>query len=196
MMMGHSFRISPSALVMTGLLMISLLTTTGCEGPYSSIAQQQTAPKPALLAPGDRLRLIVFGQAQLSGDFLIADDGDMSIPLVGRVPLSGLTAAQAERKLRQRLANGIIADPQVSVDVLRYRPIYVIGEVTRPGSYEPAGRLSVISAIALAGGFTYRARPDRITLMRDNDPSRNQIPATIDTPVGPGDVIIVPERWF
>jgi polysaccharide export outer membrane protein len=167
-------------------------------GCYSApvATEPETPPGPTTLGPGDRVRVIVFGQQQLSGDFVIGDDGSLSLPLVGRMPVAGLTAGQAEKAMRDRLGHGIIVNPEVSIDVLQYRPVYVVGEVVRPGGYELVGKGRVINAVALAGGFTYRARTDRIMVMRDGDPERKLVYVTERTPVGPGDTVIVPERWF
>ena len=178
----------------TLLAVFGLLMLAGCVEPALILGPQQAA-SPTHLGPGDRLRVIVFGQNQLSGDFLVAADGDVSLPLAGRVHVAGLTEAQAEHALHDRLASGIIKDPAVTVDVVRYRPIYVVGEVARPGGYEATGRLTVINAVTLAGGYTYRARRDQINLLREADPN-SPIPVTDTTPVNPGDVIVVPERWF
>ena len=178
----------------TLLAAIGLLMVAGCVQPAIVIGPPQAAAATAL-GPGDRLRVIVFGQNQLSGDFVIADDGDISLPLAGRLHVAGLTAADAERVVRERLARGIIKEPAITIDVIRYRPIYIVGEVTRPGGYEPVGRLTVIDAVALAGGYTYRARRDQISLLREGDPN-SATPVADTTPVAPGDVIVVPERWF
>jgi protein involved in polysaccharide export with SLBB domain len=185
----------PFAQILTALVITGPMVVGGCAAPTVSTEPEQAAA-PVLIGPGDRLRVIVFGQNQLSGDFVIADDGNLSLPLAGRIPLAGLTPAQGEKALKDRLEQGIVTKPEVSIDVVRYRPVYVVGEVTRPGGYEPIGELSVINAVALAGGFTYRAQRDQLTLLREGDPHRTPIPVSEATPVGPGDVIIVPERWF
>jgi protein involved in polysaccharide export with SLBB domain len=176
-------------------IMCAIFLLNGCAtAPVAPVLQETAGP--IALGPGDRVRVIIFGQTQLSGDFLIADDGNLSLPLVGRIHLAGLTVAKSEEILRERLAQGIVTDPHVSIDIIHYRPVYVIGEVTRPGGYEPIGQLSVIDAVALAGGFTYRAKTDQLTLLRESDPQKSPIPVTNTTPIAPGDVIIIPERWF
>lgn len=183
------FHLIPRLAAIVGLLMIA-----GCVQPAVVLGPPQAAV-PARLSPGDRLRVIVFGQNQLSGDFIIADDGTISLPLVGRVPLAGMTPAEAEANIRTRLAHGIVKEPVVNIDVVTYQPVYVVGEVARPGGYQASGRLNVISAVALAGGYTYRARRDAIGVLRAGDPNQ-LVPVTDNTPVGPGDVVVVPERWF
>ena len=151
---------------------------------------------PFPLGPGDRLRVVIFEQNQLGGEFAIGDDGTISLPLVGRLPVAGLTPAAAEKLIADRLGHGILKEPQVNVEVLHYRPLYVYGEVTKPGAYDFAGRPLVVDAVVLAGGYTYRALQSGITVIRNSDPERTPIAVRETTPVGPGDVIHVPERWF
>ncbi len=177
------------------LLIIAGFALVGaCEALLPVGAPVAVAPWP--LGAGDRLRVTVFEQNQLGGEFTVSDDGALSLPLVGRLPVVGLTPAETENLIKERLKNGIVAEPQVNVDVLHYRPVYVYGEVTKPGAYDFAGKMLVVNGVSLAGGYTYRARKDRITVMRSTDPDRIAAPATETTPVGPGDVIFVPERWF
>jgi protein involved in polysaccharide export with SLBB domain len=177
------------------LLIIAAFAAVGaCEAPLPVVAPVAIAPWP--LGAGDRLRVTVFEQNQLGGEFTVGDDGAISLPLVGRLPVTGLTPAAAEKLIKERLSHGIVTEPQVNVDVLHYRPVYVYGEVTKPGAYDFVGKPLVVNAVSLAGGYTYRARKDRITLMRAADPDRIAVPVTETTPVGPGDVIFVPERWF
>jgi polysaccharide export outer membrane protein len=175
--------------------MIAAFAAVGaCEASLPVEAPVAVSPWP--LGSGDRLRIIVFAQDQLGGEFIVGDDGAISLPLVGRLPVAGLTPTEAENLIKERLSRGVVTEPQVNVDVLHYRPLYVYGEVTKPGVYDFAGNLLVVNAVALAGGYTYRARKDRITIIRYADPERIRVPATETTPVGPGDVIFVPERWF
>jgi protein involved in polysaccharide export with SLBB domain len=177
------------------LLMIAAFAAVGaCEASLPVEAPVAVSPWP--LGSGDRLRIIVFAQDQLGGEFIVGDDGAISLPLVGRLPVAGLTPTEAENLIKERLSRGVVTEPQVNVDVLHYRPLYVYGEVTKPGVYDFAGNLLVVNAVALAGGYTYRARKDRITIIRYADPERIRVPATETTPVGPGGVIFVPERWF
>jgi polysaccharide export outer membrane protein len=89
-----------------------------------------------------------------------------------------------------------LKDPSVSVDVLNYRPFYIFGEVNNPGSYAYVNGMTVVNAIAMAGGFTYRAKKSRVEITRANDPSKTPKEGNPDTPVLPGDVIEVPERFF
>jgi polysaccharide export outer membrane protein len=163
------------------------------------------APPPApastadanLLHVGDTVTITVFGQPQLTGEQLVDDHGEVSVLLAGRTKLAGLTPTAAEAALRERLGEGgIVVNPSVSVVVTHHLPVYVVGEVTKPGSYDWAGDLRAINAVALAGGYTYRAKQQDLRVIRHGDPSRQQYAADQSTAIEPGDTVIVPERWF
>lgn len=148
------------------------------------------------LAPGDKLRVTVFGHDDLSGEFEIDSTGNVSLPLVRAIPAAGKTIPQLEQAVADALQPDYLRDPRVNVEVLTYRPVYILGEVNNPGSYPYESGLTVDKAIAKAGGFTYRARTGKLKIVRGSDPARNQEAATEDTVVMPGDVIQVPERYF
>ncbi len=175
------------------VLVLGLAGLTACQPP-PPLAPAANAPWP--LGPGDHLRIIVFEQNPLGGEFTIDEDGAVSLPLIGRTKLAGMLPADAEHLIADRLSQGFVKNPKVNIDVIHYRPIYVYGEVTKPGAYEFAGNIVVSSAVSLAGGFTYRAKTDGVTITRYGDPDRHQYSVTDATLVGPGDVIYVPERWF
>ena len=176
------------------LLVLGLGGIAACTPVVLSPAPVASAPWP--LGPGDRLRIIVFEQNQLGGEFVVDEDGAVSLPLVGRLKIAGLTTDAAEQLIVDRLSGRIVKNPKVNIDVLHYRPVYVYGEVTRPGAYEFAGTPTVIGAITLAGGYTYRAQTDGLSVIRYGDSERRRWAVNETTPVGPGDVIFVPERWF
>jgi polysaccharide export outer membrane protein len=117
------------------------------------------------LGPGDQVRLTVFRHEDLSGQFEIDGEGFFAMPLVGEIMTAGLTARQLENEIEIRLqSGGYLVDPQVSIEVLNYRPFYIIGEVNNPGSYQYVSGMTVINAVALAGGFSYRADQDDIMI--------------------------------
>ncbi len=154
---------------------------------------QADASKSAyLLGPGDKLRVTVFGAEDLSGDFAVGDNGMVSFPLIGDVKAAGLTPDQLSRAMRTRLADGFMRDPKVSVQVTTYRPFYIFGEVTRPGEYPYAAGMSVLNAVAMGGGYSYRANQNYVIVTRDHKDYR----ATGDTRILAGDIIRVPERYF
>jgi protein involved in polysaccharide export with SLBB domain len=148
------------------------------------------------LGPGDQVRVTVFRHEDLSGEFEIDGEGFFALPLVGEIMTAGLTARQLENEVEIRLkSGGYLVNPQVSIEVMNYRPFYIIGEVNNPGSYQYVNGMTVINAVALAGGFSYRAAQNDIVISRggSNGP---QIEALPDTAVLPGDIIEVPERFF
>lgn len=148
------------------------------------------------LGPGDQVRITVFRHEDLSGEFEVDGEGFFALPLVGEIMTAGLSARQLENEIEIRLkSGGYLVDPQVSIEVLNYRPFYIIGEVNSPGSYQYVNGMTVINAVALAGGFSYRADQDDIVISRggSNGPRIDALP---DTAVLPGDIIEVPERFF
>jgi polysaccharide biosynthesis/export protein len=187
-------RIPGTGYILGLLLILSLGGIAGCTPVPLPPAPAESAPW--ALGPGDRLRIIVFEQNQLGGEFVVDEDGAVSLPLIGRLKVAGLVTGQAEQLIVARLAGNIVKNPKVNIDVLHYRPIYVYGEVTRPGAYEFAGNPTVIGAITLAGGYTYRAQTDGLSIIRYGDPERRRWAASETMPIGPGDVVFVPERWF
>jgi polysaccharide biosynthesis/export protein VpsN len=148
------------------------------------------------LGPGDALRVTVFRHEDLSGEFSLDGEGYFAMPLVGEILGGGRTARQLENEVELSLkSGGYLVEPQVSIEVLNYRPFYIIGEVNNPGSFEYVNGMTVINAVALAGGFTYRADQDDIVISRGGS-SGPEMQAAPDTKVLPGDIIEVQERFF
>ena len=141
------------------------------------------------------LRVTVFGQGDISGEFEVGSTGDITLPLIGEVPVIDRTLRDVENAVIEKLRPDYLKNPQVSVEVINYRPFYIIGEVQNPGSYQYVGGMRVVNAIAIAGGFTYRASEDQLLISRARGEGI-QGPATQGTIVFPGDVIEVPERFF
>ncbi len=149
-----------------------------------------------LLGPGDQLRVIVFGSEDLSGEFEIDGTGLVSLPLIGKIRAGGKTLAETESAIIEALKPDYLKDPHVSLQVLNYRPFYIIGEVRAPGSYPYVNGMTVLEAVAIAGGFTYRAKESRMKIIRATDATRQKNTVSPRTVVFPGDVIEVPERFF
>lgn len=147
------------------------------------------------LGSGDKVRIIVFGEENLSGEYEIDGTGKLSLQLVGDIDAAGLSVTDVKEIIEERLRNGYLLKPSVAVEVLNYRPFYVLGEVNQPGSYPFVSGMTVLKAIAIAGGYTPRARKNRVELIRNSDPTKMGM-ATTDAPVYPGDVIKVQERLF
>lgn len=148
------------------------------------------------LGTGDKLRVIVFGEESLSGEYTVDGSGSVALALVGGVQASGLTAREFEHAVTAAYSDGYLRNPRVSVEVLNYRPFYILGEVKKPGEYAYRNGLTVISAIAAAEGFTYRANTSTVLIDRPGQAEKLRVPASAVTPVLPGDVITVRERFF
>ncbi len=148
------------------------------------------------LGPGDRVKINVFGHEDLSGEFEVDGVGMISPPLVRDIKAQGLTVRDVEKIVAERLSPDYLKNPSVSVEVMNYRPFYIFGEVNAPGSYPYVNGMTVVNAVAVAGGYTYRARTGSARITRATDASRAPQDVDRDTPVLPGDVIEIPERYF
>jgi polysaccharide export outer membrane protein len=148
------------------------------------------------LGPGDKLHLITFGEDTLTGDFYVSDAGDVSLPLVGNVHAAGLSVTEFQQHVQAALADGYMKDPRVSVQVETYRPFYILGEVNKPGEYPYEAGLTVLSAVATASGFTYRANTHRVYIKSNRDTKERPTTVTATTEIMPGDTIRVGERYF
>lgn len=148
------------------------------------------------LQGGDTLRVTVFGEEKLSGEFLVDPSGYVSLPLAGTVQASGLTKIELEQALTKKFKSKYLRDPKVTVDVASYRPIYVLGEVQKPGEYPYRSGLNVVSALAVAGGVTYRASKSRVLIQHSGEKELTERDQDPGIQVLPGDVIRVPERYF
>lgn len=149
------------------------------------------------LGPGDSVRLITVGDEALTGEFRVSDGGTIALPMLGPVRAAGLSPSELSRSIAGALAKaGLEHDPSVAAEVLTYRPIFVLGEVNKPGQFAYQPGMTVLAAVALAGGFTYRAVEDRVAVVRDRDGATVEGRAGRDTPLEPGDVVSVFERRF
>ncbi len=148
------------------------------------------------LGAGDRLKITVFGEPDLSGESEVDGRGLISLPLIGQTPVGGRTLHEVEVAVASRLAGRYLVNPRVSIEVLNYRPFFILGEVNKPGSYPFVNGMSVLNAVALAGGFTYRARKDEMMVVRAGDAAKKEQPVSQEANVLPGDIIRVPERFF
>lgn len=158
--------------------------------------ESQVVQREYRLGPGDQLRISVFGEANLSGDFLVSPNGSISYPLVGEVPAQGQTVNEFAASLANVLRNGYVRQPNVTVEVASYRPFFILGEVGAPGTYPYAAGLTVMNAVATAGGFTYRADTRRVYIKHPDEAGERAYPLTSTTPIQPGDTVRIPERRF
>lgn len=185
-----------------GVLIVPVLSLfLAAIAPSIVLAQDQriSAASPSgtyLLGPTDRIRLKVYGEADITGEYEVDSNGFVSIPLAGPVKAAGLTTRQLEKGIASALAKGIVRDPRVNVEIALYRPFYILGEVKKSGEYPYRTGLTVMDAVATAGGFTYRANENKVYLRRSGS-TVEEIYA-LDSPVliFPGDNVRVPERYF
>lgn len=148
------------------------------------------------VAPGDRLRVVVLSDTELSGEYEVDSTGMISPRMAGRLVVR-MSMPEIETALADRYrTGGYLRNPRLSVDLVSRRPFYIVGEVTRPGAFPYVSGINVVQAIAIAGGYTRRASKTRITIQRFNAQLGQEETVTEDSPVGPGDIIRVPERWF
>ncbi|MBR1149957.1 polysaccharide biosynthesis/export family protein [Bradyrhizobium sp. JYMT SZCCT0428] len=148
------------------------------------------------LDAGDRLRVVVYGQEGLTNTYAIDAGGSITIPLIGSVPARGRTPAGLAAEIAAKLRAGFIRDPSVAVEIEAYRPFFILGEVAAPGQYPYVPNMTVESAVAIAGGFSPRARRDRVTVTHTDGSGTARYVVPPGTSISPGDTVLVGERWF
>jgi polysaccharide biosynthesis/export protein len=148
------------------------------------------------LDAGDRLRIVIYGQEGLTNTYAIDAGGSITMPLIGAVRARGLTPAGLASEITAKLRNGYIREPSVAVEIEAYRPFFILGEVAAPGQYPYVPNMSVESAVAIAGGFSPRAKRDRVTLTHSDASGSVRTVVPLGTPISPGDTVLVGERWF
>lgn len=182
--------------VKAGLAAVCLLLAA-CS-PGSNLPVLPATPAgPYRLGVGENVRVITFGEERLTGQFRVNDRGDIAIPLLGTIPASGLTTTQLEQSIAKQLTDKkVLLNPSVSVEVLQYRPVFILGEVAKPGEYPYQPGMTVLTAVAIAGGFTYRAETGYASILRsiNGHAVEGRVPRGME--VRPGDVIDIFERYF
>jgi len=148
------------------------------------------------LGPGDRINLIVFREEALSGEFQVNEAGVISLPLVGDIPARGRTLPQFRQDLTALLGAEFVRDPQVTVNVINYRPVFVLGEVQRPGRFDYSENMTVFALVALAGGFTFRADQSRVFIRHEDNSEEILYRLTSGGAVMPGDTVRIVQRYF
>ena len=147
------------------------------------------------LGTGDKLRVTVYNEKSLSGEYEVSDQGVLAMPLIGPVNVANMTIRDAEALLTQKFDKYLV-NPRVGIEVMNYRPFFILGEVNKPGSYPYVSGMSVLSAVVLAGGFTQRADEHDITIKHASDPESRAQKAGENDPVLPGDILRVNQRFF
>ena len=148
------------------------------------------------LDAGDRLRIVVYGQEGLTNTYLVDAGGNITMPLIGAVAARGRTPAELSAAITARLRNGYIREPYVAAEVEAYRPFFILGEVAAPGQYPFVPNMTVESAVAIAGGFSPRAKRDRVTVTHTDARGTVRLVVPTATLLSPGDTVLVDERWF
>jgi len=183
---------------------ISALRASFAAAPaaYAPARDAYAAPMPAnydktyRLDAGDKLRVVVYGQEGLTNSYAIDAGGSITMPLIGQVPARGRSPAQLATEISAKLRNGYIREPSVAVEIESYRPFFILGEVAAPGQYPYVPNMTVESAVAIAGGFSPRARRDNVTVTHTDGSGASRYVVPLGTPIGPGDTVQVGERWF
>lgn len=166
-------------------------------------AAADVAPAPAYnsnidyrLGSGDKVKVTVFGEADLGGDFQVDATGFIRMPMIGQVKAGGLTAHDVENNIRTALADGYLNDPRVAVEITTYRPFYIVGQVQKPGEYPYANGMTAATAVAVAGGFTSKAMTSTLFVRHLGESGEHQLAASDGTAILPGDTIRVDSTTF
>lgn len=191
------FRALLAILVSACAVLLSACAGSGSVAPAGDrIAAQTNLAEEYKLGVGDKLRVTVFNEASLSGEFAVGANGEISFPLIGNLPAAGQTPLQVAAALQRQLADGYLRDPRVSAEVTAYRPFYILGEVRAPGTYPYVVGLTVMNAIATAEGYTPRANKSLVFVRRLGSDQEVAYKLTPDLMVFPGDTIRLGERFF
>ena len=187
------FRLFLAFAIATGLFTASMASAQ----PMPADGSETEAPPVYRLDSGDKVRVTVYGEQSVSGEYSIGSEGDIAFPLIGTVTAKQRTIDELRLAIVEKLSSGYLLDPQVSVEVLNYRPYYILGEVNRPGQYPYVNALSVDQAIATAGGYTYRARKSKV-FIRHAGGGEVEVKLEKGRPtwILPGDTIRIGERYF
>ena len=190
-------------LSVTGALLLLLTVTFSGSGKLFAQETIETLPPPPSdsfsnyeLAPGDRIKVDVFNHVDLSGEYTLNDEGRFSMPLIGTVEANGLTPLKLEDLLISMLKPDYLVNPRVFIQVMNSRLYYLIGEVAGKGAFPYKSGMTYLTAIANAGGYTYRAKQDFVFVVRGDDPDQNELKLSVEEKVQPGDIIRVAERLF
>lgn len=148
------------------------------------------------VGPGDKLKVTTYGEARLTGEFTVSGTGVLAFPLLGDVPAAGKTLIELRDELQTRMGAQFLRDPQVGIEMINYRPVYILGEVARPGEFSYSDRLSIFALVAKAGGFTYRASQTYVYIRGENETKERAVRISSAMAVLPGDTIRIPEQAF
>jgi polysaccharide export outer membrane protein len=209
---GQTYAPAPVAVADSSGGAIAALRSAFATSPRAAYAMAPaSAPAPAVYATpveaarydaayhldaSDRLRVVVYGQEGLTNTYAIDASGSITMPLIGAVPARGRTTSGLAGEIGAKLRNGFIREPSVAVEIEAYRPFFILGEVAAPGQYPYVPNMTVESAVAIAGGFSPRARRDSVTVTHTDASGSGRYVVPLGTAIGPGDTVFVGERWF
>jgi len=182
--------------------LILVIPASGCGGdarPATEAERQaieKAAAAPPRLEAGEKIRVSVYGEPSLSGDYQIDPSGFVSLPLAGTIKAAGLSQQQLEQELKIKFAGGYLRNPKITVSIIEYKPFYIVGEVTKPGAYPYTGGLTALSAIAIAGGTTYRANESNVLIQHLGEKIMRKYDMSTPIPILPGDIIQIPRRYI
>lgn len=181
----------------SGFILALCAALGGCAGGQKEVAPTVAEARDYQLGAGDALRVIFYGEDKLNGEYRIGSDGGLALPLIGRVDAAGKTVAELQQTVGAAYARGgYLLDPKVAVEIISYRPFFVLGEVNAPGQYPFIPGMTVRQAIATAKGYTYRAQQGSAMVTRWGDTDEVSYKLSPGTAVAPGDTIRIPERHF
>ena len=181
--------------------LVIALVLAGCYTDFGPVVVEPVPPGPAatvstLIQPGDRINMIVYGETNLTGIYVVNPSGMLSLPLIGTIRAAGRTRADVEREITAKYSKGYLQEPKVTLAVVEFRPFYIMGEAEHPGQYPYYSGLNVLTAISTAGGLTYRASRTKVLIERAGEDVWKEYPMVADVPILPGDLIRIPERYF
>jgi len=180
----------------SAMLIGCVLTLGACATRSPSSVEVPVAKNDYVLGVGDTVNITVYGHEDLTGEFTVEPNGMISFPLVQDVPASGYTAQELEATLTQKLSPEYLVDARVSVDVAAFRSVYILGEVNTPGKFEYVPNMTLLQAVAIAGGYTYRAEENRADVTRHVKGALKTFSVDDKTMLKPGDTVVVGRRWF
>ena len=184
------------AILALGALALSACASGPSVGGANDVAPAGAGMNSYRLGSGDEIKVTVYGEQDLSGNFTVDGDGQITMSLIGQVEVGKMTLGEASEKLQSKLKDGWLRDPKVAIELVKGRPYYILGEVNKPGEYPFSSGLTVMNAIASAGDFTYRADKGRILIKSVDSPVEREVELTPSTQVRPGDTIRIRERLF
>lgn len=158
--------------------------------PAASVSQAYT------LGSADKVKVTVFGEPELSGEYVVDGSGNISLPLIDSLQVEGLTVPEFQKLVEQTYSQGYLREPRISAEVLNFRPFYILGEVAKPGEYPYSNGLTVMNAVATAEGFTYRANKKFVMIKKANSTEEIRVELTPGLTIQPGDTIRIVERFF